>query len=369
MNVDMIIILLLLTKLLCADARLPAGLQAATDRIITAPYRFRYTKDMLLQGGTHVDESVQKTTYLWRLLPQRIGMAWEKAATFYGWRKDDTSMADLVRRQPRQLVELKNFYDSDNSAARNYKYQQLLKFKSRNRNYQVIYAVINADVPVDTWVKNGRIRYTSKFHTLRLLFGHNYREVIRAMQSSIEKYLRSTGLKDIICEEPRRRPQLPVAATTTPIPTNSSMTTPEPDQPSDAVVAAHPFDTPPITPDSCGRTCQLHAVPVALPGVLRADEGATVHYRTTASEEHYTLKNALRVIGERLRKEHLEAHYKAIVVPKGITMLYKNKTTKELDALDKSLRAIVLERRKERAEKRFRFAISRKNEVYDRFPR
>lgn len=165
-------------------------------KIICAKWTIHYPEDILLES---LNTSVVKTSYLYNILPQRIGKAWEKAATFYGWKQQATKV-DLVHEQRKIAVELKTSTHSDSSAARRRKYDMLSEFKQKHPDYQVVYAVINDNTAKDKMVHDNRVRYVSWTHALHLLYGPDYNKVITVMEQVVEEYLKLTKLAKTECK-------------------------------------------------------------------------------------------------------------------------------------------------------------------------
>jgi len=164
-------------------------------KIICAKWTIHYPEDILLES---LNTSIIKTSYLYNILPQRIGKAWEKAATFYGWKQQATKV-DLIHEQQKIAVELKTSTHSDSSAARRRKYDMLVEFKRKHPDYQVVYAVINDNTAKDKMVHDGQVRYVSWTHALTLLYGAEYNKVINVMEQVVEEYLKVSNLAKTKC--------------------------------------------------------------------------------------------------------------------------------------------------------------------------
>jgi hypothetical protein len=127
------------------------------------------------------------------ILPQRIGLAWEKAATFFGW-EQDVEEVDLIDRARKFVVELKNSANSDNSSSRRRKYDALVEFGQRNPGYTLFYVVINDATSKDKMVHDNRIHYLSFGKALSFLFGAKRNQVESAMEKSIKKFINNAKL-------------------------------------------------------------------------------------------------------------------------------------------------------------------------------
>ena len=171
-------------------------LTEAINEIINAKYRFRFPEDPFM---IEFDTSVMKSSYLFNLLPQRLGKAWEKAATFYGWKK--VKKIDLVHEEKQLALELKNSVHSDSSAARHRKFQLLTEYKKAHPSIkQLIYAVINDATAKDKMVFNDTIRYVTYTAALRVLFEDDYRKVEAVIEKCVEKFLKDTKMDRTKCQ-------------------------------------------------------------------------------------------------------------------------------------------------------------------------
>jgi hypothetical protein len=164
-------------------------------KVICAKWTIHYPEDILLES---LNTSIIKTSYLYNILPQRIGKGWEKAATFFGW-KQQNHLVDLIHEQRKIAVELKTSTHSDSSAARRRKYDMLVQFKKKHPDYQVVYAVINDNTAKDKMVHDDQVRYVSWTNALNLLFGSDYNKVITVMEQVVEEYLKMTKLAKTEC--------------------------------------------------------------------------------------------------------------------------------------------------------------------------
>lgn len=134
-----------------------------------------------------------------KILPQRIGEAWEHAPTYFGWTK--IAVIDLVNHTTKQAVEVKNSYKTTNAKSKKQIYRDLLDYKRIHPDYEVIFAVINDKVPKDVRRKDGQIRYVSCEYAFRLLFGENTPRVKQVMQNLVNQFLTDSGLDSTECEE------------------------------------------------------------------------------------------------------------------------------------------------------------------------
>ena len=175
-----------------------ATLKSELRKVLLAKWNVHYSEDILLED---VNTSVMKTAYLYNILPQRIGLAWEKAATFYGWKQNTHPKVDLVHEEKKMAVELKTSTHSDSSAARRRKYQQLVQYKTRFPDYEVFYVVINDKTPKIKKVYDDRVNYVSWSAALTLLFGPEYMKVVDVMQEVVNEYLKKSKLSKTQCKE------------------------------------------------------------------------------------------------------------------------------------------------------------------------
>ena len=172
------------------------ALTEAISRVINAKYKFRFPEDPYM---SEFDTSIMKTSYLYNILPQRLGNAWEVAATFYGWKK--VKKIDLVHDERKIALELKNSVHSDSSAARHRKYQLLVDYKKAHPTIeQLVYAVINDATAKDKMVFDNKIRYVSYTAALRVLFGEDYHKVEAIIQKCVDKFLKDTKMDKVKCQ-------------------------------------------------------------------------------------------------------------------------------------------------------------------------
>ena len=165
--------------------------------VICANVVTHFPEDMLLNK---LNTSVITTAYAYNILPQRIGRAWEKAATFFGFKQ--TPHIDLIHEERKIAVELKNSAKSDSSAARRQKYKMLLDYKKKHPSFQVVYAVINDKTAKDKMVHDNTIRYVSSTHALSLIFDKNCDRVVKVMSQVVEEYLsKTTKLSKTECHD------------------------------------------------------------------------------------------------------------------------------------------------------------------------
>jgi putative transposon-encoded protein len=166
-------------------------LQKVIEKIICAPFQVRYSHDILLSDMLH--ESLWDIHYKLTILPQRVGLAWEKAATLFGWKQADDSV-DLIDTKRKYAVELKNSAYSDNSSSRRRKYDALVEFGKRNPGYSLFYIIINDATAKDKMVHGNRIRYISSGKALKFLFQGKYKQVEKVMENAITKFINTAKL-------------------------------------------------------------------------------------------------------------------------------------------------------------------------------
>lgn len=175
-----------------------AGMENAINKVICAPYKVKHCDDVMLYDL--YDPSVWDTVYKLKILPQRVGIAWEVAATYCGWKKCTENGLDLVREKTKEVLELKNSASSDNSSSRRHKYNSLLEFKKTHPNYKLYYAIINDKTPKRKMVDDNKIYYVSGVHALRLLYNNQYKVVWEAIKKSVVRFNHTTGLDDVKCK-------------------------------------------------------------------------------------------------------------------------------------------------------------------------
>jgi len=97
--------------------------------------------DILLYGL--VDENILKTSHVLRITQMRIGKLWEKLFIIEaGFEKIPVGL-DLINRERKIVMELKNSYLSDNYKSKQITFKALADFKRANPEYMVVYANIN----------------------------------------------------------------------------------------------------------------------------------------------------------------------------------------------------------------------------------
>lgn len=88
--------------------------------------RTRSTKDILLDEV--IPESEYQICHKIKNLQMRIGEIWQEAiGCAEGWqnlKKGDSSGLDLINKERKIVIELKNSYNTDNSSARKHNYQK-----------------------------------------------------------------------------------------------------------------------------------------------------------------------------------------------------------------------------------------------------
>ena len=165
--------------------------------IINAPIQVKYP--YMPAPLVEIDNSVFATCYKLKMLPQRIGLAWEEAALAFGWKREQQQHIDLVHHKTRQAVEVKSSALSDNSSSRRRKYQQLMKFKKKHPTYEVFYAAVEDVSSKDRMVYDGKVHYVTGLNALKLLFGDHWQEVENIMEQCIYAYLKNNGLDKSKC--------------------------------------------------------------------------------------------------------------------------------------------------------------------------
>lgn len=166
------------------------------SRIFFKPYRVNYPIDVILQD---VPNSVIETAYKYKLIQQRIGIAWGEVPTIYGWRIGDNGI-DLVNETTKQAAEVKNNSRTDNSRSRRANFDNLLQFKTLNPEYELLYIIINDKTDKDVMKYNGRIRYVSGIHAQRILFGEDSQNVINKLKQYTIQFLNRSDLINTECD-------------------------------------------------------------------------------------------------------------------------------------------------------------------------
>lgn len=102
---------------------------------------YKGLRDILLNGL--VDENILKTSHVLRITQMRIGKLWEKLFIIEaGFEKIPVGL-DLINRERKIVMELKNSYLSDNYKSKQITFKALADFKRANPEYMVVYANIN----------------------------------------------------------------------------------------------------------------------------------------------------------------------------------------------------------------------------------
>jgi hypothetical protein len=77
----------------------------------------------------------------------KTGIIWQKAIGNYPQFEDlkngDSCGLDVISRERKIIMEIKNRYNTDNTSSRKTKYMKLANFKKSHTDYECIYAVIN----------------------------------------------------------------------------------------------------------------------------------------------------------------------------------------------------------------------------------
>jgi len=95
---------------------------------------------------------------------------------------------DVIDRAKKEIFEIKNRYNTDNSSSKKTNFDKLVKFKQENPEYDIIYAVVNE---LNTGIQkniehNGHIiKYLSGDKLFDHVFGNNSQEIIRYVKELI----------------------------------------------------------------------------------------------------------------------------------------------------------------------------------------
>ena len=95
---------------------------------------------------------------------------------------------DVIDRAKKEIFEIKNRYNTDNSSSKKTNFDKLVKFKQENPEYDIIYAVINE---LNTGIQkniehNGHIiKYLSGDKLFNHVFGNNSQEIITYVKELI----------------------------------------------------------------------------------------------------------------------------------------------------------------------------------------
>ena len=166
-------------------------------RIILHRYTVKNPTDLILQN---LPQSVVDTCYKCKLVQQRIGLAWEAAPVFFGWDRGENGI-DLINHETKQVVEVKNNAQTDNSSSRPRNYDELLEYTSAHPGYSAVYVIINDNTDKDVMKYDNRIRYVSGIHAMRVSFGEDSQIVIRILKRLVTEFLTTSNLSNTNCNK------------------------------------------------------------------------------------------------------------------------------------------------------------------------
>jgi len=153
--------------------------------------------DILLSDYINKNQSSFNIVKNIKQLQMKIGYIWQCViGDFHGFenlKQGHYSGLDILCKERKFVMEIKNRFNTDNQSSRNYNYNKLLKFKNDNPDYECIYAVIN-DRTSEGFdklfpYKGSHIRYCSGNKLLDLVFGNDKEKIISFVKREINLHL------------------------------------------------------------------------------------------------------------------------------------------------------------------------------------
>jgi len=130
-------------------------------------------------------------------LRMKIGTIWQIAiGNYIGY--DDLgnchkSGLDVIHKDRKIIMELKNRYNTDNSSSRKANFDKLVKYKNEHPEFECIYGIINdRNMKGDYKIikhNNVEIKYYSGMCLLDYLFGEDTKQVLDIIHKIIYSYL------------------------------------------------------------------------------------------------------------------------------------------------------------------------------------
>ena len=144
----------------------------------------------------NINTKCMENSLLIKQIQMKYGEIWQHVLGNYEDFEDlgighDTGL-DIISISRKLIFELKNRYNTDNASSRKSNYDKLAKFKKKNKEYTVIYGVIN-DITIEgkksSISHDGEIieKY-SGMKLLRFILGCDTNHIIRTVQSMVFLY-------------------------------------------------------------------------------------------------------------------------------------------------------------------------------------
>lgn len=125
-------------------------------------------------------------------LQMKMGKVWEIAIYNYKNNKKINNGLDIINKERKYIIELKNRYNTCNSGSKNECYRKLSHFKKNNKEYKCIFAFINVknEAEEKTLIYNKQnIHILSGDKFLKFIFENDYEKVLKHLQNLIEKII------------------------------------------------------------------------------------------------------------------------------------------------------------------------------------
>ncbi len=116
----------------------------------------------------------------------RIGYLWEEIFMLYGYEK--ITKLDLIHREKKIAIELKNNWTSDNFSGKKFKFSCLKQYKQEHPDYEVIYGCIN-DIQSRDYINKDDVRVLTSDNLLNYIFGKDKDYIIETLRKLIKEYL------------------------------------------------------------------------------------------------------------------------------------------------------------------------------------
>jgi hypothetical protein len=148
---------------------------------------YRGLRDILLEGL--IDDDILIKSYYLKITQMRIGSLWEKLFVIEGGFEKLPQGLDLIHRERKIVIELKNSWNSDNFNSRITTFNKLSDYKLQHPDYTSVYANINGRNDIGT---NHHIVYAGQdiYHItgnelLQYIFGDGYSEIIDRVKEKL----------------------------------------------------------------------------------------------------------------------------------------------------------------------------------------
>lgn len=153
--------------------------------------------DILLDKFIEKNKDTLEKSKKLKQIQMKIGMIWQYAIGHYKDFKDlgvgHYTGLDVMSKNRKIIIELKNRYNTDNASARKSNYNKLAEFKLGNPEYVCIYGIINdktKDGRCEHMTHNDQdIMLYSGDELLNYIFGNDKEYIIKLLHNIIDTYI------------------------------------------------------------------------------------------------------------------------------------------------------------------------------------